>query len=109
MVRPGSDIFFWSSLFPICAIFCYASATVTVRIFDNSTSNAVLSILSVAAAIGALILAVGTVEFSTIHKSLDILFILACPLLEVLELYFGCMLFVILLPMFLRLLAILKF
>ena len=42
MVRTGSDIFSWSSLFPICAVFCYASATVTMRSFDNSTSKAVV-------------------------------------------------------------------
>jgi drug/metabolite transporter (DMT)-like permease len=76
IVRPGSDVFSWSAMLPICAAFCYASATVTMRSFDKSVSNAVLFLYSaVAAACGALILAAGTVEFSPIQSNLDVLII----------------------------------
>lgn len=76
IVRPGSDLFSWSAMLPICAAFCYASATVTMRSFDKSVSNAVLFLYSaVAAACGALILAAGTVEFSPLQSNLDILII----------------------------------
>ena len=76
IVRPGSDVFSWSAILPICAAFCYASATVTMRSFDKSVSNAVLFLYSaVAAACGALILAAGTVEFSPIQSNLDVLII----------------------------------
>jgi drug/metabolite transporter (DMT)-like permease len=78
IVRPGSDVFSWSAMLPICAAFCYASATVTMRSFDKSVSNAVLFLYSaVAAACGALILAAGTVEFSPIQSNLDVLIIVS--------------------------------
>ena len=77
IVRPGSDLFSWSAILPICAAFCYAAATVTMRSFDKSVSNAVLFLYSaVAAACGALILAAGTIEFAPINSNLDILIIL---------------------------------
>lgn len=78
IVRPGSDLFSWSAILPICAAFCYAAATVTMRSFDKSVSNAVLFLYSaVAAACGALILAAGTIEFAPINSNLDILIILS--------------------------------
>ena len=64
IVRPGSDIFSWSSLFTICPAFCYTAATVIMCSFDNSISNAVLFIYSlVAAAKNAFILAAGSLNF----------------------------------------------
>ena len=64
IIRPGSDVFTWNALLPIGAAFCYAASTVTLRSFDQSVSGAILFISSVAAALGALILAMGTTTFS---------------------------------------------
>ena len=76
--RPGTDIFTWHALLPIGAAFCYAASTVTLRSFDKSVSSAILFLYSsVAAAFGALILAIGTTTFSPIYDYTDILIILS--------------------------------
>ena len=76
IIRPGSDVFSWSAVLPIGAAICYAGAAVTMRSFDKSVSNAVLFLYSaLAAACGALILAVATIEFSPIRSNLDVLII----------------------------------
>lgn len=78
IVRPGSDVFTWSALLPIGAAFCYAASMVTLRSFDKSISSALLYLYSAtAAAIGALVLAVGTTEFTPIHSAHDALLILS--------------------------------
>ena len=67
IIGPGSDSFSLSGLFPIGAAFCYAFSMVTLRSFDKSTSNSILYLYSaVAAAFGAIIYALITIEFSSI-------------------------------------------
>ena len=78
IIRPGTDIFAWNALLPIGAAFCYAASTVTLRSFDQSVSSAILFLYSsIAAALGALILAIGTTTFSPIYYYTDILIILS--------------------------------
>lgn len=78
IVRPGSDAFAWTALLPIGAAFCYAASIVTLRSFDRSISSAILYLYSaVASAIGAIVLAAGTVEFTPIQSVQDGLLILS--------------------------------
>ena len=78
IIRPGSDIFTLYALLPIGAAFCYAASTVTLRSFDQDVSSAILFLYSsVASALGALILAIGTTTFSPISYYTDILIILS--------------------------------
>lgn len=72
IVRPGSDLFDWSSLFPVGAAFCYAASMVTLRSFDKSVSSAILYLYSAtAAAVGALFLAAGTADLTPIASIFD--------------------------------------
>ena len=78
IIRPGSDIFTLYALLPIGAAFCYAASTVTLRSFDQDVSSAILFLYSsVASALGALVLAIGTTTFSPISYYTDILIILS--------------------------------
>ncbi len=78
IIQPGSDLFTLHALFPVGAAFCYAASTVTLRSFDNSVSNAILFMYSaISAAFGALILAIGTTDFSPIYSYKDFLIILS--------------------------------
>ena len=78
IIRPGSDIFTLYALLPIGAAFCYAASTVTLRSFDQNVSSAILFLYSsVASALGALVLAIGTTTFSPISYYTDILIILS--------------------------------
>ena len=78
IVRPGSDAFSWTALLPIGAALCYAASIVSLRSFDKSISSAVLYLYSaVSAAIGAVILALGTTEFTPIQSLQDGLLILS--------------------------------
>ena len=78
IVRPGSDAFSWTALLPIGAALCYAASIVSLRSFDKSISSAVLYLYSaVSAAIGAVILALGTTEFTPIQSLEDGLLILS--------------------------------
>ena len=78
IIRPGSDVFTWQALLPVGAAFCYAASTVTLRSFDNSISSAILYFYSAfSAAFGALILAIGTTNFSPIHSYFDVIIILS--------------------------------
>ena len=77
IIQPGSDVFTWQALLPVGAAFCYAASSVTLRSFDKSVSNAILFMYSaIAAAFGALVLAIFTTEFSAIFSYFDILIIL---------------------------------
>lgn len=77
ILRPGSDAFSLAALLPIGAAACYAFAMVSVRKFGPQTSNALLYLYSsVASAVGALLLASVTTEFSAIQNTLDGLLIL---------------------------------
>jgi len=78
IVRPGSEVFTWTSIFPIGAAFCYAASIVTLRSFDKSISSAVLYLYSaVAAAIGAVLFATVTAEFTPIQSYKDATLILS--------------------------------
>ena len=72
ILRPGSDAFSLAALLPIAAAACYAFAMVSVRKFGPQTSNALLYLYSsIGSAVGAIILAAFTTEFSPIHSVLD--------------------------------------
>ena len=72
IIRPGSDIFSWYSILPICAAFCYASSIVTLRSFASSTSSAILFLYSaISAAFGAMVLAFGSISFTPIKSLID--------------------------------------
>ncbi|MEP0942786.1 MAG: DMT family transporter [Rhizobiaceae bacterium] len=78
IVRPGSEVFSWVAIFPIGAAFCYAVSIVTLRSFDKSISSAILYLYSAsAAAIGAILLAAITTDFSPIQSVQDGLLILS--------------------------------
>lgn len=72
IVRPGSDVFTWTAILPIGAAFCYAASMVTLRSFDKSISSAILYLYSAsAAAVGAILLAIGTTELTPIQSTQD--------------------------------------
>ena len=72
IIRPGSDIFSWYSILPICAAFCYASSIVTLRSFASSTSSAILFLYSaISAAFGAMVLAFGSISFTPVKSLID--------------------------------------
>jgi len=69
IVRPGTDVFSWYSVMPIGAAFCYAASVVSLRSFDRSISSAILYLYSaIAAAVGAMVLAIGTTEMTPIQS-----------------------------------------
>lgn len=72
IVRPGTEVFEWTSIFPIGAAFCYAASMVSLRSFDKSISSAILYLYSAtAAAVGALVLAAGSTELTPIQSLTD--------------------------------------
>ena len=72
IIRPGSDIFSWYSILPICAAFCYASSIITLRSFKSSISSAILFLYSaISAAFGAMALAFGSISFTPIKSLID--------------------------------------
>ena len=72
IIRPGSDIFSWYSILPICAAFCYASSIITLRSFKSSISSAILFLYSaISAAFGAMVLAFGSISFTPIKSPID--------------------------------------
>ncbi|MFL2785644.1 MAG: DMT family transporter [Paracoccaceae bacterium] len=72
IVQPGSDVFTWTALMPIGAAFCYASSMVTLRSFDTTISSAVLYLYSAtSAAVGAILIAAITIDFSPIQSFKD--------------------------------------
>ncbi|WP_158968799.1 DMT family transporter [Chachezhania sediminis] len=78
ILKPGSDAFSWYALLPILAAACYAFSMVTVRKFTPETSNAMIYLYSsAAAAVGAVILAGFTTEFSPIRGWVDLALVLA--------------------------------
>ncbi|MDQ2092859.1 DMT family transporter [Rhodalgimonas zhirmunskyi] len=73
ILRPGSDAFSLAALFPVGAALCYALSMVTVRMFPPEVSNGLLYLYSsAAAAVGAIILAAFTTEFTPIGSLLDL-------------------------------------
>ena len=76
IIRPGSDIFSWYSILPICAAFCYASSIITLRSFKSSISSAILFLYSaISAAFGAMVLAFGSISFTPIKSLIDAILI----------------------------------
>ena len=72
IMKPGTDIFSWYSILPICAAFCYASSIITLRSFKSSVSSAILFLYSAtSAAFGAMILAFGSITFTPIRSPMD--------------------------------------
>lgn len=72
ILRPGSDAFSLAALLPVGAAACYGFAMVSVRKFGPETSNALLYLYSSAAsAVGAILLAAFTTEFSPIQTWQD--------------------------------------
>ncbi|MDB9964993.1 DMT family transporter [Planktomarina temperata] len=81
IMQPGSNMFTWTAALPIGAAFCYAASMVTLRSFDVSISSAIIYFYSsVAAALGAILLATGTTDFSPIQSMSDALLILSMSL-----------------------------
>ncbi|MDC0652839.1 DMT family transporter [Planktomarina temperata] len=81
IMQPGSNMFTWTAALPTGAAFCYAASMVTLRSFDVSTSSAIIYLYSsVAAALGAIFLAIGTTDFSPIQSMSDALLIFSMSL-----------------------------
>ena len=81
IMQPGSNMFTWTAALPIGAAFCYAASMVTLRSFDVSISSAIIYFYSsIAAALGAILLATGTTDFSPIQSMSDALLILSMSL-----------------------------
>ncbi|MDC0860194.1 DMT family transporter [Planktomarina temperata] len=81
IMQPGSNMFTWTAALPIGAAFCYAASMVTLRSFDVSISSAIIYLYSsVAAALGAILLATGTTDFSLIQSMSDALLIFSMSL-----------------------------
>ena len=81
IMQPGSNMFTWTAALPIGATFCYAASMVTLRSFDVSISSAIIYLYSsIAAALGAILLATGTTDFSPIQSMSDALLILSMSL-----------------------------
>ncbi|MDA8891418.1 DMT family transporter [Planktomarina temperata] len=81
IMQPGSNMFTWIAALPIGAAFCYAASMVTLRSFDVSVSSAIIYLYSsVAAALGAILLATGTTDFSPIQSMSDALLIFSMSL-----------------------------
>ncbi|MDB9765851.1 DMT family transporter [Planktomarina temperata] len=81
IMQPGSNMFTWTAALPIGAAFCYAASMVTLRSFDVSISSAIIYLYSsIAAALGAILLATGTTDFSPIQSMSDARLILSMSL-----------------------------
>ena len=81
IMQPGSNLFTCSAALPIGAAFCYAASMVTLRSFDVSISSAIIYFYSsIAAALGAILLATGTTDFSPIQSISDALLIFSMSL-----------------------------
>lgn len=77
ILRPGSDTFSLAALLPVAAAFCYANSGLIARKIDPEVSTALLYLYSAAAAaLGALILAAFTTDFSAIGSAKDAAMIL---------------------------------
>ena len=81
IISPGSESFSFGGLFPVGAALCYAVSMVTLRSFDKSTSTSILYLYSaIAAAIGAIIYAVITIDFSPVTNYNHLFIILTMSL-----------------------------
>jgi drug/metabolite transporter (DMT)-like permease len=82
VIGPGSDAFSFVALLPLAAAALYAMSGIAVRLIDKSVSNGLIYLYSaVAAAIGAVILALTTAHFSPIASWGDVAMIVAMGLL----------------------------
>ena len=83
ILKPGADTFTIYALLPIGAAFFYGFSIATLPKFDKSISNAVLYLYSsVAAAIGAVVLAAFTTDFSPIISYLHLFMIFVMSILQ---------------------------
>ncbi|MWD28874.1 EamA family transporter [Aquicoccus sp. SCR17] len=81
ILRPGSDAFTLYAALPVMAAACYALSAVVLRRVDKAVSNALLYLYSsMTAALGAILLAAVTTQFSPVATPLDALRILAMAL-----------------------------
>jgi drug/metabolite transporter (DMT)-like permease len=72
IMRPGSEAFSIAAVLPMGAALCYAYSMISVRYFGPATSNALLYLYaSGAAAVGAIVLAAFTTEFTPLQTWLD--------------------------------------
>jgi drug/metabolite transporter (DMT)-like permease len=72
IMRPGSEAFSIHALLPVGAALCYAFSMISVRFFGPGTSNALLYLYaSGAAALGAIVLAALTTEFTPLQSWAD--------------------------------------
>jgi drug/metabolite transporter (DMT)-like permease len=72
IMRPGTDAFTVYALLPVASAFCYGISMVTVRMFGNEVSTALLYLYSAfGAAVGAIVLAVFTTSFHPIAGLAD--------------------------------------
>jgi drug/metabolite transporter (DMT)-like permease len=82
VVGPGSDAFSPMALLPLGAAALYALSSVTVRLIDKDVSNALVYLYSAFfAAVGAIILAVSTTQFSPVTSWADLGMIVGVGLL----------------------------
>lgn len=78
IVRPGSDAFSLAALLPVGAALCYAVSMITLRMFGPGVSNGLLYLYSsAAAALGAIVIAGFTTEFTPIASLRDAALIFA--------------------------------
>lgn len=72
ILRPGSEAFSPYAILPIIAAACYAYSVISVRQFDREVSNALLYLYSaISAALGAIVLAFFTTDFTPIASLAD--------------------------------------
>lgn len=77
IMRPGSDIFTYYALLPVCAAMGYAFASVTVRLMDDDVPSATINLYSTfGALLGSIALIVSTSGFVPIQSATDWLFVI---------------------------------
>ena len=82
IIRPGGDAISVYAILPTIAAACYAFTTVSVRKFPVEVSNALLYLYSsVAAGLGAIVLALATTRFTPIASAMDGLLIFTLGML----------------------------
>ena len=75
---PGRDGFSAAALLPLGAAFCYALVAVTARMVDDDVPTPLINLYSSGiAAVGAVMLALGTNGFTPLHAMTDLLWIAA--------------------------------
>lgn len=82
IIRPGGDAFTLAALLPVGSALCYSVSMVTMRMFGPGTSNALLYLYSsTAAAVGAIVMATVSTQFTPIASLQDAGLIFAMSML----------------------------